>query len=190
MTVSPSRLGLGRARKFTQPRSRRGLLRSPHPRSCIAPVLCVEVNEPSSFTEDRFYVVAVRIQHEGCVIPGRVAPLAQARRPVVGAPRPQGGGVKRLDLRPALGREGDMLTDRRRVEAIDPEDRVICSIADSVSPFVFGKLHDSPEVQSAQHGVVKGGGTPEVRDADAGVVDQWQPPPGPISSFITRSYIL
>jgi len=52
-----------------------------------------------------------------------------------------------------------MLTDRRRVEAIDPEDGVIHSIADSVSPFVLGKLHDSPEVESTQHGVVKGGGT-------------------------------
>src|SRR5918998_1873747 len=121
--------------------------------------------------EDRLYVVAVRIQHEGCVIPGRVAPLAQARCSVVGAPRPQGGGVEGLDLGPALGCEGDMLTDRMRVEAIDPEDRVIHSVADSVSPFILGKLHDSPEVQSVQHGVVKGGGTSDVRDADTGVVD-------------------
>jgi len=98
--------------------------------------------------------------------------------------------VEGLDLGPALGREGDMLTDRRRVEAIDPEDGVIHSTADSVSPFVLWKLHDSPEVQRAQHGVVKGGGTSDVRDADAGVVDQWQPPLGPISSFITRSYLL
>jgi hypothetical protein len=61
---------------------------------------------------------------------------------------------------PNLGYQvAEMLTDRRRVEAIDPEDGVIHSIADSVSPFVLGKLHDSPEVESTQHGVVKGGGT-------------------------------
>src|SRR5215207_3800855 len=109
---------------------------------------------------------ARRLRNTRVGSPPRAGPVLRCRRP-----RPQGGGVEGLDLGPALGCEGDMLTDRMRVEAIYPEDRVIHSIANSVSPFVLGKLHDSPEVQSAQDGVVKGGGTSDVRDADAGVVD-------------------
>jgi hypothetical protein len=98
--------------------------------------------------------------------------------------------VEGLDLDPALGREGDVLTDRRRVEAIDSEDREIYSIANSVSPFVLGKLHDSPEVQSAQHGVVKGGGTSDVRDADTSVVDHRNLLLGQCPRSSARSYLL
>lgn len=45
--------------------------------------------------------------------------------------------MERLDLDPALGREGDVLPDRVRVEAIDPEHRVIRPVADPVGSEVM-----------------------------------------------------
>ena len=63
------------------PQRRRRVFSEVRIRILHSPGLCVGVNEASSFTEDRLYVVAIRIQHEGCVIPRRVAP---SRRP--GAP--------------------------------------------------------------------------------------------------------
>ena len=59
------------------------------------------------------------------------------------------------------------------MKAINPEDGVIDTVTDSVSPVVFGKLHHSAEAERTQSCIVKGGGAGDVRDSNAGVVDHY-----------------
>jgi len=56
------------------------------------------------------------------------------------------------------------------VKAVNPENREIDTIADAIGP-VLGKLHDPTEAERAQSGIVEGGGTRDVRDSNAGVID-------------------
>ena len=77
----------------------------------------------SGLWADGFDVVAVGIEHEGAVIV-RVIHLAEARAAIVLA----AGGDRRLvegvDLRAALGAEGEMDMRRRLAAARNPEERL------------------------------------------------------------------
>jgi hypothetical protein len=55
-----------------------------------------------------------------------------------------------------------------RVEAVDPENRILDAIADAV---VSGKLHRPAETKRAQGRIVKDGRSRNVRDADTRMVD-------------------
>jgi hypothetical protein len=57
------------------------------------------------------------------------------------------------------------------VKAVNPENRVIDTIADAIGAVVHGKLHDPAEAERAQSRIVKGGGTGDVRDTDPCMVD-------------------
>jgi hypothetical protein len=57
------------------------------------------------------------------------------------------------------------------VKAVDPEDRVIDTIADAIGSVVRGKLLDPAEAERTQSPIVKGGRMFNVRDSNARVVD-------------------
>ena len=77
--------------------------------------------------EDRLYVIAVRIVHEGGVIARRVTfgGFTKPGRAVIGPTRLQGGRVEGVDLGAAPGREGRMLLHAIWVKAVNPENRII-----------------------------------------------------------------
>ena len=93
-----------------------------------------------------------------------------------GPPGLRGGRVKSVYLSSAPGREGRMLLHSMWMKAVDPENRIIDTIAHAISPVVVGNLHDSAMTESAQSGIVKGGGTGDVRDSNASVVDHCDSP--------------
>ena len=101
------------------------------------------VERHTSPAEDRLYVVAIRVEHEG----GVVARPAKTGRTVIGPAPLQGGRVEGVDLGAVSGREGSVLPHTMWVKAINPEDGVIDTVTDSISPVVFGKLHHSAEAQ-------------------------------------------
>jgi hypothetical protein len=78
--------------------------------------------------------------------------------------------VEGIDLSAVPGHEGRMLFHAMGVKAVNPENRVIDAIADAG---VLGKLHDPAQAECAQSRIVKGGGTDNVRDTDAGMVDHY-----------------
>jgi len=119
--------------------------------------------------EDRLYVIAIRVEHEG----GVVAWPAKTERTVIGPAPLQGGRAEGVDLRAVSGREGCVLPHTMWVKAINPEDGVIDTVTDSISPVVFGKLHHSAEAKHTQSCIVKGGGAGDVCDSNAGVVDHY-----------------
>jgi hypothetical protein len=57
------------------------------------------------------------------------------------------------------------------MEAVNPENRVVDTIADAIRSVVLGDLRDPTEPERAQNYIVKGGGTGDVRDTDACMVD-------------------
>jgi len=57
------------------------------------------------------------------------------------------------------------------VKAVDPENRVIDTIADAIGPVVLRKLHDPAQAKCAQSRIAKGRGPGDVRDTDARMVD-------------------
>jgi hypothetical protein len=69
-----------------------------------------------------------------------------------------------------------MLFDGVWVISIDPEDGIIETVADAVSPRAVGHLHHSAHSKRSQSGVVEGGGTANVCDSNAGVVNHCGPP--------------
>src|SRR5450432_1757057 len=126
----------------------------------------------SAAAEDRLYVVAVRIEHESSVVARRVTfgGVAKPGRAVIGPAGLQRVGVEGVDLSAVTGREGRMLLHAMGVKAINPEDRVIDTIADAIGP-VLGNLDHPAGAERAQSRIVKGGGTGDVCDANACVVD-------------------
>jgi hypothetical protein len=89
----------------------------------------------SAATEDRLYVVAVGIEHEGSVVAGRVTGggVAKPGRAVIGPARLQGGRVEGVDLSAAPGGEGCMLPRAMGVKTVNPEHWVIDTITDAPS---------------------------------------------------------
>jgi hypothetical protein len=69
-----------------------------------------------------------------------------------------------------------MLLNALWVKAVNPENRVIDTIADGISPVVLRELHDPAEAERTQSHIVKGGGTADVRDSNASVVDHFASP--------------
>jgi hypothetical protein len=57
------------------------------------------------------------------------------------------------------------------VKAVNPENREIDAITDAVGPVVLGKLHNPTKTECAQSRIVKSGGTGNVRDSNASVID-------------------
>jgi hypothetical protein len=57
------------------------------------------------------------------------------------------------------------------VKAVNPENWEIDTVADAIGPVVLWKLHDPVEAECAQSRIVKRGGTRDVRDSNAGVID-------------------
>jgi len=85
----------------------------------------------SASSENPLYVVAIRIENEGGVVPWRIAcvGVAKPRRTIVCATRFQGGRVKGVDLFTALCCEGSMLLHAVRVKAVNPEHGIDDSVA-------------------------------------------------------------
>jgi len=54
---------------------------------------------------------------------------------------------------------------------INPEDWIVYTVSDRVGPRILGQLHRSPHAERAQNGIVKSGGTADIRDSNASVVD-------------------
>jgi hypothetical protein len=80
-------------------------------------------------------------------------------------------GVECVDLGSSFGCKGVTLFDGVWVISIDPEDGIIETVADAVSPRVIGHLHNSAHTKRPQSDVVEGGGTADVCDSNAGVVN-------------------
>jgi hypothetical protein len=79
--------------------------------------------------------------------------------------------VKGIDCGAVSGREGRVLLCAMRVKAINPENRIIDTIADAIGPVVLRELHGPPQTERAQGRIVKGGGTGNVRDTDPSMVE-------------------
>jgi hypothetical protein len=128
----------------------------------------------SAAAENRLYVVAVRIEHEGGVVARRIAfgSIAKPRRAVIGPACLHSSRMEGIDLGAVPGREGRMLLHAMWVKTVNPENRVIDTIANAIGSVVLGKLHDPMEAKRAQSRIVKGGGTGDVRDSNSGVVDR------------------
>ena len=76
-----------------------------------------------------------------------------------------------VDLGAVLGGEGRVLLHAMWVKAVNPENRVIDTIADAIGSVVLGNLRDPAETERTQSRIVKGGGTGDVRDTNACMVD-------------------
>ena len=125
------------------------------------------------FAEDRLHIVAVQIEHEGGIVARRVTygGVAKPGPPVVDPARLDGGRVEGVNLGAVPGREGRMLLHSMWVKAVNPENRVIDTIADAIGPVVLRKLHDPVQAKCVQSRIVKGRGPGDVRDTDARMVD-------------------
>jgi len=84
--------------------------------------------------------------------------------------------VESIDLGAAFGRERRVLFHVMGVKAVNPENRVIDTIADAIRPVFLGNLRDPAEPERAQNYIVKGGGARDVRDTDTSVVDHCNTP--------------
>src|SRR5262249_41017034 len=97
--------------------------------------------------------------------------VAKPRWTVIGPARLESRRVESIDLSAALGRERRVLFDAMGVKAVNPENRVIGTIADAIRPVDLGNLRDPSEPERAQNYIVKGGGASDVRDTDTCVID-------------------
>ena len=124
-------------------------------------------------TKNSFDVVAVRLEHESGVVTGRKAMLSLtvAGCAVVGAASFQGCLVERVYLGAIPRYKGSVLFHAMRVKAVNPENRVVNAVADTIGPTVVRHLHHAAHAKRAQSGVVKRGGTTDVRDSNSGVID-------------------
>ncbi|SIT40134.1 hypothetical protein BN2476_240003 [Paraburkholderia piptadeniae] len=124
-------------------------------------------------TKDSLDVVAVRIEHESSVVTRRIAMLGVtvAGCAVIGAAGFQGCLVERVYLGATPRYKGSVLFHAMRVKAVNPENRVIEAVADAIGPAVARHLHHAAHAKRAQSGVVKRGGTMDVRDSNSGVID-------------------
>ena len=79
--------------------------------------------------------------------------LARARCTAVGPTRLQGGRVESIDFGLALGDEGCVLFDGVWMVTINPEDRIVYTASDRVSPRILGQLHRARRMPSAPKAV-------------------------------------
>jgi hypothetical protein len=102
--------------------------------SCTAIVALFNHPVGEGAAEDRLDVVTIWIDHK-CSVAIRPA---QTGRSVFGSAYFEGGGVECIDLGSSFGCKGGMLFDGVWVISIDPEDKMIETVADAVSPRVVG----------------------------------------------------
>jgi hypothetical protein len=57
------------------------------------------------------------------------------------------------------------------MKPINPENRVVDAVADAIGSVVLRKLYYTTQAEGTQSRVVKGGGTSDVRNSDASMVD-------------------
>jgi hypothetical protein len=128
-------------------------------------------------TENSLYVIAVRIEYEGRVVTLRVTVgwIAKPRRTIIGSARLERGRIKGVDLGAALSSEGRMLPHTVGMKAVNPEDRVLDTIADAISPIVLGNLHNPAEAERTKSGIVKSRRPANVGNADSCVVNHVAP---------------
>ncbi len=97
----------------------------------------------SWLAEDGFDIITIGIEHEGCVIAfwhnGRRR-FAKPRRSIVPSTGTKRCGMKRIDLLAISGGEGCVVMLTRRMELINPEYRVISSIANTIGPYIVRGL--------------------------------------------------
>src|ERR1700733_11757125 len=98
-------------------------------------------------------LLPVRIEHK-C---GVVVWTTRSGCPIVGPAGLKGGGMECIDLSPTLGCKRGMLVDRMRVVAIDPEDWIIETVADTIATDIVGHL--AAHAKCRQGCVVEYGGT-------------------------------
>jgi hypothetical protein len=134
--------------------------------------------QTSSSAEDSLYVIAVRIEHEGRVVTLRktFCGIAKARPAIIGSTCFEGRRVKGVDLGAVPGSECRMLLHAVGMKAIDPENRILDTIADGIGSIVFGKLHDPAQTERAKSRVIKSRGPANLRDADTRMVNHVTPP--------------
>jgi hypothetical protein len=118
-------------------------------------------------TKYRFHIIPVRIQNK-CRI---IAVLAQAGCAVVVPTGLESGSIKSVDPSPAAGRESCVLADGVRMVTIDPKDRIIHAVADSIRPHAIGQLHHAAQAKRTKRCVIKRGGTPDMCHSNAGMID-------------------
>ena len=127
-----------------------------------------------SATKDRLHVVAVWIEYER----SEVMWPALAGCPNVCSTCFQRSGVEGIHLRLIPRDECRMLANRVRVEAIDPEDRILDAVADTVCANILRQLHNAAQTQYAQRGVVELSRPGHVSNANPGVLNHCTSPWG------------
>ena len=121
-------------------------------------------------TKDRLHVVAIRIEYESSV----VLWSALAGCPIVCSTCCQRIGMKGIHFRPIPRDECRMLANRVRVEAIDPEDRILNAVADAVCANILRQLHNAPQTEYAQRGVVELSRPGHISNANPSMVNHLQ----------------
>jgi hypothetical protein len=123
----------------------------------------------STATEDGFHVVSIGVENESRVIPIE----ARARRSIVSSTGVEGSHIKRFDLGFARGGKGGVLFDGMRMKAIDPEHRVVDTVADAVRAHAVRYLHHAAQTKGTESSVIEAGRTGDMRNSDSCVVDHW-----------------
>src|SRR5215469_18026220 len=139
----------------------------------IAQLFILLAGKRTSAAEDRLQVVAVWIQNEGGVVAGRITSgrVAQPRWTVVGPARLKGRRVESVNFCAAFCCESSMLSHAMGVVAVNPEHRIVDPIAYAIHSLVLGNLRDPAQPERTQNYIVKGGGTDDVCNTDARVID-------------------
>src|SRR5882724_2748402 len=90
--------------------------------------------------EDRLDIVAIRVEHERGVVARRITPRGVAKPwgTVIGTTRFQCGLVEGVHRGAALRDERGVLLDAVRVKAVDPEHRVVHTVAHPVGSVARG----------------------------------------------------
>src|SRR5262249_44103741 len=124
-------------------------------------------NPTSIASKDRFHVVPIRVENKGCVI----VITTQARRPVGNPASFQRGRIECVNLRTGFCRKCCVLPDRVRMITVDPEDGIICAVADPVRANPFGDLHNSPQTECAESRVIKDRRTTYIGDPNPSMIN-------------------
>jgi hypothetical protein len=128
------------------------------PRSSVLRLNRVMGSGISTFAKDRLDIVAVGIKNKSGIVARRatVFHAAVSRRTVIGAACFQCSRVESVHLSAALSCERRVVLGAVRMEAINPENRILDAIADSIATLILGQLLHAAEAERAQSRIVKG----------------------------------
>lgn len=84
--------------------------------------------------------------------------------------------MKRIDCFTTVRNECGVLLHAMRMKAIDPENRILLTVTDSVAAIVLWKLHHPPHSECAKRRIVEGGRARDIRDSDTRVIDHFDTP--------------